>query len=1211
QKNSGKLDKHKSHPLYTLFENILTNSTSESADLPAIWHVPDPIQLFQCPAGQSGSHSLDKSSSSAIRSISFKDLNTFANRVAVTLSTVIRKSTFWGFTEQINEPESGGCQPTASQSEAILALFMPPGIDRIVAQLACMKLHLAYLPLDRQLSIGRILQILEVIPSVMVIVARDYHERLFNEAAVVSDQTCDLRKQGEAFLTRKVESLRRAFRKISTVIWEDLVHQSRECPVYTNGVRNTSDQQIKNSRPPLGIPRSMCLFPDSSNPVVIVLFTSGSSTSGQKMVRLRQSQLYNRLYWQWSSNVEWDSNRQWIYRPFEPKVESLEVSLASTACVFVDAFTEMFSALFSGIPVIVPGGSECASEACVSDVRILAKLVEVFGITRITTVPVQLSIWMNQFRLIPSTDRAREFCTLRTVVVSGDILLPKLAHKFFQLFSEHPIRLLNFYGTTELAGDITAAVFHGEQDVLEATRHVDAKDQAESLLEGAPFVAVGKPVANTTIYIVRRRVSGNRDKDSGQRHNSGSLTMVVSENTDPSHIPNLSILGDGEIPQIDWEAEGYGVCEKGCVGEIAVSGLAAFENSPKLFDLTNGRNENTAQNKDELNGTHFERDQSPCINFPGDLGFICPKDGLVYVCGRSDELVKINAVGFLAGDVDRLIDQMKQSSAKYPHQMSTTEIKLPRIRQTVTIPIRHPVSKIKRLVCFYTSEEPNLLSSNQTIENFEIPRDLNQSIDLNVVEVDCAYGGPELHGPSPIELSAIIANYLPVYIRPIFVHINHIPVMSTSGKIDKQRLRTFYENSITCAPKSADIHRSLPRAPTATAKGPAQPPNLHLPDSSELTVHENLGLGMDRIEQARMVLASVLGLDNLGTSGEQTRPRDDEDFYILGGSSLLAVLALESLRQVGFKVYLETFYHTGNIGRILRSLRLQTETRCSDVSRAEQFFGDLGPSAIKTPMPFRETSVPFRNQVHKDQDILVREWDCDTSNTTNQSAHNFDEIVDLLVEAFDRKDLVARTFELSPEDLKLAASTYLSVKRHGLGIVLTASSEGGSSNAWWAVEDVGNGKKLIGAIISLPAERVPELPKNHKLCILQRYFQFSSDMRTSELDASKTLTVIMAGVVPPVTDSERGAVQSSHAKWKRITLEILTLMETELLKLAQERNYTHIETLNTSETTKEVCLELGYTILKTTRMQQFMEAENMKSDPKYYEHCCYHMVKIL
>lgn len=491
------------------------------------------------------------------------------------------------------------------------------------------------------------------------------------------------------------------------------------------------------------------------------------------MVRLRQTQLYNRLFWQWSTNVEWDSEKQWIYRPFQPRVRTNEASLASTACVFVDAFTEMFSALFNGIPIIVPGGFEFASEACVSDVHILAKLVEVFRITRITTVPVQLSIWMNQFRLIPTIERAREFRTLRTVVVSGDILLPKLAHEFFQLFTENPIRLLNFYGTTELAGDITAAVFHGERDVFEATRHVDATDQAESLLEGAPFVAVGKPITNTTIYIVRRRATDNGDGDSGQRHNSGSLTMVVSENTDPTHIPNLSIIGDGDRNLIDWEAEGYGVCEKGCVGEIAVTGLPAFENSPKLIDLASDDGGNASNKDQELNGNCCEQSHSPSINFPGDLGFICPKDGLVYICGRSDELVKINAVGFLAGDVDRLIDQLKQSCAQTPHQMSATELKLPRIRQTVTLPIRHPVSKIKRLVCFYTSEEPQLLPSSKTIATFGISRDPAQAIDLSLIEIDCENGKPDLQGPSPAELSAVIANYLPVYIRPIFVHVRN------------------------------------------------------------------------------------------------------------------------------------------------------------------------------------------------------------------------------------------------------------------------------------------------------------------------------------------------------------------------------------------------------------------------------------------------------
>ncbi|VDP84642.1 unnamed protein product [Echinostoma caproni] len=776
------MNDQKSYPLYTVFENLLAIGTQEFIDSPAIWHVPDPLHLYQSASGEYSQNSLVSGFSETISSVSFSELNSIANQVAVTLSTDIRSSSAVGARELGNGPE---------QANAIVALFMPPGINRIIAQvhrcssstlthsfafsrfqlplhgkLACMKLHLAYLPLDRQLSIGRILQILELITPIMVLVAKDYHDRMFSEATILPDSVAGLRKQREAFFVGKVETLRQAFRTINTVVWEDLLSRSREyVPLVGNGKVN--GQPVSPTPLELGIPHSVCLFPDVSNPVVIVLFTSGSSTSGQKVVRLRQSQLYNRLRWQWSSGVEWDSQKQWIYRTSQPQLKKDEVSLASTACVFVDAFTELFSALFHGIPVVVPGGSICASEACVSDVRILAKLVDVFAITRITTVPVQLSIWINQLRLISSTDRARDFRSLRTVVVSGDILLPQLAHEFFQLFAEHPIRLLNFYGTTELAGDATAAVFHGKQDVSEATRHVDAKDQADSLLEGAPFVTVGRPISNTTIYIVRRRIDGEENRESGQRHDSGSLTMVVSENTDPTRTPNLSILGSGDGDQIDWEAEGYGICEKGCVGEIAVTGLAVFDNSLKLFDLSN------SNSKTEESNAHHSRDskESSLINFPGDLGFICPKDGLLYVCGRSDELVKINAVGFLAGDVDRLIDRMKQSCAQNPHQMSTAELKLPRIRQTVTIPIRHPVNKNKQLVCFYTTGESDSLPTNQTLNSYGIPRDLTQPIDLNV-GADSEDGLVGVCGPSPIELSGILSNYLPVYIRPIFVHVS-------------------------------------------------------------------------------------------------------------------------------------------------------------------------------------------------------------------------------------------------------------------------------------------------------------------------------------------------------------------------------------------------------------------------------------------------------
>lgn len=111
--------------------------------------------------------------------------------------------------------------------------------------------------------------------------------------------------------------------------------------------------------------------------------------------------------------------------------------------------------------------------------------------------------------------------------------------------------------------------------------------------------------------------------------------------------------------------------------------------------------------------------------------------------------------------------------------------------------------------------------------------------------------------------------------------------MSTSGKIDKQRLRAFYENSITRAQISTrmDCNSHYLISPTETCAD--QLGRAHLSNSTELAIDKDSEISLRQTELARMVLASVLGLDNLNVSGKQVRPRDDEDFYILGGSSLL------------------------------------------------------------------------------------------------------------------------------------------------------------------------------------------------------------------------------------------------------------------------------------------------------------------------------------
>ncbi|KAF5405525.1 AMP dependent ligase [Paragonimus heterotremus] len=884
--------------LCRIFENNLWESTTLANKI-AIWHVPDPRQIISTqtfPHNTQTNHNeterteCDENESCTVHSITFGELNTAATRLAEALADELIHCGAISGVQSKHDLRSA--QTDAAQARTVIALFMPPGIKRIVAQIACMKLRLAYLPLDRQLSVGRIVQILDLISPAMVIMTKDYHDIIFsaqNEASArfhLIVNTSNLEPHSCSCFNDKLDTLKYALNRLKFSNYENLI---------TTRLTNSGSTENKTD---------ICLFENVDNPVITVLFTSGSTSSYPKIVRLRNNQLLNRLNWQWESNTELDEDHNWLTNRNRFAFAQNEVILASTACLFIDAFTELFSALFSGNPVVVPGGPNCTSEMCVSDVRILYKLIRMFQITRLTTVPIQLRIWIDQMGLIEPKDQCKEGDSLTTVVVSGDMLQPEMARQFFHLpVSESKVRLLNFYGTTEVAGDVTAAIFHDEQDVIKATKRVDTRNQVESLVDAAAFITVGRPIFNTAIYIVRKY----EDKSCTQND-------MISERS--YNVPNLSVIGT-QLYEVDWKSIGYEICDKGCVGEVAVTGLPV---NWQATDVEEKSSESTFVS--ETNHLSSTSSQSSVVNFPGDLGFICPDDNMLYVCGRSDEVVKINAVGFLASDVDRILLRIKENCFRNPQHMSHLEKKLINIRDSVTLPIHHPASKSIQLVCFYvaSSKRPSLkgggtavlLSSTSNAVGAEqhlLEDRMDFHLPLSIIHPQ-SIGWNDLD-PKPNELSATIGHYLPVYIRPIFLRINHIPVMPTSGKVDKNRLRSLFNDTFVTE------RENYSPCKTSQLESTDELTQVTRPISSST---HTAGL-LDYREQARKVLGSILGLQPTYVSEMLLpRPRDDEDFYLLGGNSLMAVLALESLRQLGFKVHLETFYLTSNIGQILDSL---------------------------------------------------------------------------------------------------------------------------------------------------------------------------------------------------------------------------------------------------------------------------------------------------
>ena len=171
----------------------------------------------------------------------------------------------------------------------------------------------------------------------------------------------------------------------------------------------------------------------SENPIPIcaaenlmyVVYTSGS-TGKPKGVGGTHRSMVNRL--------------AWMERLF-PVAED-ERCCQKTSLGFIDAATEIFGPLVHGASLLIIGDS------VVRDAKQLVELLAEHGITRMVLVPSLL-----RALLASEADPGRRLESLRMVVSSGEALGKDLAHLFRETMPQ--AHLLNFYGSSEVAGDAT------------------------------------------------------------------------------------------------------------------------------------------------------------------------------------------------------------------------------------------------------------------------------------------------------------------------------------------------------------------------------------------------------------------------------------------------------------------------------------------------------------------------------------------------------------------------------------------------------------------------------------------------------------------------------------------------------------------------------------------------------------------------------------
>ena len=190
----------------------------------------------------------------------------------------------------------------------------------------------------------------------------------------------------------------------------------------------------------------------NSNSPLYVLYTSGS-TGQPKGVVGRHKGTINRFSWMWNKY------------PFT----SGEVCVQKTTLNFVDSIWEIFGPLLKGITLVI------APDEIVADPEVFIPFLADHSVTRIVLVPSILQAMLDH-----EPNLGKRLPKLQMWTTSGEALSVKL---YNELLTAHPyVRLLNIYGSSEVAADVTCL----------DTSQYPTPDQ----------MYIGKPIDNIKVYIL-------------------------------------------------------------------------------------------------------------------------------------------------------------------------------------------------------------------------------------------------------------------------------------------------------------------------------------------------------------------------------------------------------------------------------------------------------------------------------------------------------------------------------------------------------------------------------------------------------------------------------------------------------------------------------------------------------------------------------------
>ncbi|XP_041783947.1 mycosubtilin synthase subunit C [Anopheles merus] len=268
--------------------------------------------------------------------------------------------------------------------------------------------------------------------------------------------------------------------------------------------------------------------------LALVLYTSGS-TGVPKGVRLNHETILNRLQWQWG---------RFPYSATE------RIGVFKTALTFVDSVSEIWGPLLNGMAIVI------VPKRITNNPEKLVDLLERYRIERLVLVPTLLRSLLlylplqqqQQQHQQPQSGSTKLLYHLRIWVCSGEPLQISLAREFFDYFQEGVHQLCNFYGSTEVMGDVTYFVCESRKQ-----------------LEGYEKVPIGYPLDNTTIYIMSPDLRPVRTEEIGELYVAGlNLAEGYVNGRDPDRFIDNPLAIDPSFGRL-YKTGDYASVSKGCV----------------------------------------------------------------------------------------------------------------------------------------------------------------------------------------------------------------------------------------------------------------------------------------------------------------------------------------------------------------------------------------------------------------------------------------------------------------------------------------------------------------------------------------------------------------------------------------------------------------------------------------------------------------------